>query len=416
MSLITPEQIKEKATRIWDNQRFLKAWLGGENVFPIEIPFKTPSGSELIWRFEEIRRWIQELRAQSKETLGHGYRIIEQEVQHRQLGPQRLPARIVIEGEADFLRLLAKQQAFARFQRLIQETRRRVPALEGYVSARPLKVLENDDSWGRILTVAEYFLTRPRPGAYLRQLDIPGVDTKFIESRLALVAEVLEAVLPAEAKAHDVKGLSNHGFERRFGLRHEQAMIRFRFLDEGLAPAGLRDLTVPLSEFEGMAHGVERVFITENKTNGICFPDVPGAMVIFGLGYGIQALAGVPWLKGMRIHYWGDIDTHGFAILSQLRGYFPQVRSMLMDRKTLLDHRLLWGQEPEDKRCLLELSNLDPWEQDLFSDLKGNGIGNRIRLEQERLPFQKVLDVVESLALEWANASDIDIEGFGRIA
>jgi hypothetical protein len=29
---------------------------------------------------------------------------------------------------------------------------------------------------------------------------------------------------------------------------------------------------------------LERVFITENEINGLAFPDVPGSLVIFGLG------------------------------------------------------------------------------------------------------------------------------------
>jgi hypothetical protein len=31
--------------------------------------------------------------------------------------------------------------------------------------------------------VLRWFVANPRPGVYLRQLDIPGVDTKFIEVR-----------------------------------------------------------------------------------------------------------------------------------------------------------------------------------------------------------------------------------------
>lgn len=42
---------------------------------------------------------------------------------------------------------------------------------------------------------------------------------------------------------------------------------------------------------------------------------------------------------------WGDIDTHGFAILDRLRRHFPQVRSMLMDRATLLAHEGQWVTE-----------------------------------------------------------------------
>ena len=29
------------------------------------------------------------------------------------------------------------------------------------------------------------------------------------------------------------------------------------------------------------------------------------------------------WLLEKEIYYWGDIDTHGFAIFNQLRGFLP---------------------------------------------------------------------------------------------
>nr|WP_221935062.1 Wadjet anti-phage system protein JetD domain-containing protein [Catenovulum sediminis] len=66
----------------------------------------------------------------------------------------------------------------------------------------------------------------------------------------------------------------------------------------------------------------------------MAFPPVNNAICIFGLGYGVQLLKEVNWLNQVAIYYWGDIDTHGFAILSQLRGYFPKVKSMLMDEAT----------------------------------------------------------------------------------
>jgi hypothetical protein len=70
----------------------------------------------------------------------------------------------------------------------------------------------------------------------------------------------------------------------------------------------------------------QRVFITENETNFLAFPEVADAIVVFGAGYGWEALARASWLHRCQLHYWGDIDTHGFAILDQLRGYFPARR------------------------------------------------------------------------------------------
>ncbi|MGI6299138.1 MAG: Wadjet anti-phage system protein JetD domain-containing protein [Saccharofermentanales bacterium] len=44
--------------------------------------------------------------------------------------------------------------------------------------------------------------------------------------------------------------------------------------------------------------------------------------MIFGAGYGFDHLASASWLNQKDIYYWGDIDTHGFAILNQLRRLF----------------------------------------------------------------------------------------------
>ena len=65
-------------------------------------------------------------------------------------------------------------------------------------------------------------------------------------------------------------------------------------------------------------------------------------MLIFGGGYAVSRVAGLPWLRDVPLYYWGDIDTHGFRILDLLRSRFPEVRSMLMDRATLLAHESHW--------------------------------------------------------------------------
>jgi hypothetical protein len=64
---------------------------------------------------------------------------------------------------------------------------------------------------------------------------------------------------------------------------------------------------------------------------------------------------------------WGDIDTHGFVILDRLRAMFPKVRSMLMDRETLLAHRGQWVTEPSQARDVL--TRLDAAETSLYQEL-----------------------------------------------
>jgi hypothetical protein len=94
------------------------------------------------------------------------------------------------------------------------------------------------------------------------------------------------------------------------------------------------------------------------------------------------------WLHDRRLFYWGDIDTHGFAILDQLRNHFPHARSFLMDRDTLMAHKSLWWREPRQE--IRDLPRLDPEEQALYDDLRYNRLRDQLRFEQERVGFDWV--------------------------
>lgn len=97
-----------------------------------------------------------------------------------------------------------------------------------------------------------------------------------------------------------------------------------------------QDLALDAESFARLDPKVARVFITENEINFLAFPPIENSLVIFGAGYGFEMLRKAEWLARCHIHYWGDIDTHGFAILDQLRSQFDHVESLLMDRDTLL--------------------------------------------------------------------------------
>jgi hypothetical protein len=100
------------------------------------------------------------------------------------------------------------------------------------------------------------------------------------------------------------------------------------------------------------------------------------------------------------VYYWGDIDTHGFAILSRLRAYLPQVRSLLMDEPTLLAFRPLWGRD-EKQHAAPELAQLTVEEQSLYAALR-EGAYKQVRLEQERVAWDfawpRVVQAVSSYA------------------
>ena len=174
--------------------------------------------------------------------------------------------------------------------------------------------------------------------------------------------------------------------------------MRFRILDPQLSLVSTgtdQDITLTREAFAGLDIAATRVFITENEINFLAFPPCPKAIVIFGAGYGFDNLVEARWLGTREIHYWGDIDTHGFAILNQLRRYFPHAQSLLMDRDTLLAHKEVWGVEPRQETA--DLQRLTPEEKMLYEDLGQNRWGDRVRLEQERIGFGFLEEALEKL-------------------
>ncbi len=399
--MLHPKDIKAKAQRLWDSGRLLRAWMGAEELFPWSLSLVPPRGGRLLEDFSAVASWKTAIEAGCKCSGGEGYRIEYLELEHRQLGRQRLPQRVVFDGPLDLAGYLGKSRDLGEFARLSRDIRRRFPSLQEWIAAQPLQVLQHARRWPQLLAVLAWFPAHPRPNLYLRELAIPGVDSKFIEGHRRLLWDLLERLLPEDAQELSVTGLARHGFERRFGLKYDQPLIRFRLLDPMPAArfGGLDDLSLPLAVFARLDPPCRRVFVTENKVNGLSFPPMADSLVIFGLGYGIEALGEVDWLEGKEIFYWGDLDTHGFAILSQLRGRFTGVRSLLMDRDTLMACRDVWGQEEPAKRFTGDPGHLSEVEAAMYRDLRDDVLGERVRLEQERIPFGRVKRVLDELKM-----------------
>ena len=396
MNWTGPHDLRRQLERRWDRGQLLAAHLTGEVLFPLPLVLKKPSPKTLEDEFDAVRQWIRSLRAGSKAQRGFGYDIEWQTVRHRVHGRNQMPAAIVIPTEEDALRMIGKVRAAQRFDALSQVTLGRYPALADWLARKPLTMLQHAEVWAEVLAVLDHFCDHPRPGLYLRQLDIPGVDSKFIEAHRGLLSALLDRVLPEGTIEHRATGAK--GFARRYGLRETPPLIRFRILDPVLYINGLSDLSVPPEQFCEVNLPVEQVFITENKINGLAFPETRGALVIFGLGYGLDRLKDIGWLQGVTIYYWGDIDTHGYAILNRLRGTFPDARSFLMDRDTLMAHRKLWGKEPATDRFQGELPRLLGPERAMFNDLQHDCLGDGVRLEQERIGYGWLQRALAALA------------------
>src|SRR5699024_11826752 len=103
--------------------------------------------------------------------------------------------------------------------------------------------------------------------------------------------------------------------------------------------SGLDDITAPISQLSGLPVSPRLVFVFENLETVLAMPAWPTAVAVHGSGYAVDAVARLAWIEGARVIYWGDLDSHGFAILNRLRAHLPDVESALMDEATLLDRK-----------------------------------------------------------------------------
>mgnify|MGYP000603757464 CR=1 FL=1 len=391
----TPTDLRQQVQRWWDKGLILSgltpsAQASGEAFFPRRLVLKTPTSSELTADFEAVRHWAQRLG-----EMPH-IRLVQREFRHRLFGNNALPAEAWLDTPESAIALIGKQKEARIFAQLVASTAVRQAALLDWLAKRPLRALELADLWEKLLDVVDWIKVHPRPGIYLRQMDIPGVHSKFVEAQRAVLGEWLDRVLPTECIDATATGVT--GFNQRYGFLDKPERVRFRYLDPACAPLPnllQADLTLDASTFARLSPAVDRVFITENEINFLAFPAVEKSLLIFGAGYGFSALADAHWLRDCPIHYWGDIDTHGFAILDELRSHFPRVESLLMDRKTLLASQGLWGEEamPINR----DLPHLRQDEQFLYNDLRDQLLGKNLRLEQERIAFHFLESALASL-------------------
>lgn len=380
----TSAELRAQVMRRWDQGELLAEIVAPGDLFPLRLSLRGPTSSDLSERFDEVRAWAAGLQQSA------GCRLVMREVRHRVIGQNSLPGEAWVDTLDDALRLVGKARDTRAYGALLAVTLQRQPALLPWLQRQPLRALALAEVWPQLLDVVVWLQAHPRPDIYLRQVDLPGIHSKFIEAQRGVLSELLDLTLPADAIDTMASGAAQ--FARRYGFRDKPLRVRLRFLDPE-HPAWVSgadaDYTVSQQAFARLAPDVRHVFITENEINFLAFPPAAGSLVVFGAGYGFEAIARAAWLQQCGLHYWGDIDTHGFAILDQLRAQFPHAQSFLMDHDTLLVHQAQWTLEPQPTQR--DLPRLNEAERRVYDDLRWRRLRDEpLRLEQERINFSRV--------------------------
>lgn len=373
--MITSAEIKKKALRKYTD--YLRNVAAGITFQQIEIPCNKKASDTIA----EYQREFYDIRSLSKEVKGYGYTIEWKTIKNKMLGTQDFPSKIMFETADDFERFLQKVKEVADFRKNVTLINGKFSKLQHWIEKYPQKVIDNSEDWNNILKVLDYFSKNPLPKLYIRELPIE-VHTKFVEQHKAVISELLDIVIEEYVDKNE------KDFEKRYGLRYDEPMVRMRLLDETLATSyfsGLDDITIPVSLFLKLKMSISMAYIVENKVNFLTFPPVAKSIVIWGKGYGVASIKDSELLKSTELVYWGDLDAQGFEILSQFRSYFARVKSLLMDKATFDKYFENDLGTPSKINAKL---NLTTEEEELYSYIKTNNY----RLEQEKIPQSYVVE------------------------
>lgn len=381
----TPDDIAARVRRRWDDGSLLRAYANGDSFVPIEVPLRGPKPSQVGEDIAAARDWVAALDAGRRGDLR--YSLQWQSIGGRQIGRNRLPVRAVVSSIEQACALLGVGNLVRRFDELLALAHQH-PRVREWVVEHPHRAFSLAPEMSQLVAAYVWLDDHRQSNRYLREISAPGVDTKFAERH----RPVLAAMLGVSSTAS--------GFLAGLGLRPKPRLVRLRPSPSlGFPGPTLTELAVRSEELAQLTVDPRVAVIVENEISYLSIDCPEDGVVIWGKGFEVDNVGRLRWLAEADILYWGDIDTHGFAILDRLRAWLPRARSVLMDRETLLAHRDRWV--TEDRSAKSVLTRLTPDERDLYSELVGDGLGERVRLEQERIDWQWVEQRLPGVNRAW---------------
>ncbi len=374
----TPADVAARVRRRWDDGSLLRWYASGVGFEPLRVGVRGPRASEVGDNLEAVRAWVADLDAGRRG--GARYELEWAAIGGRSIGRNSVPSHAVVSTFEQAWNLLGVGAQVRMFNELLAVAAAHA-ALGTWVAGNPLRAITLHADMPRLVAACTWLEASRDSGRYLREISAPGVDTKFVEQHRSVLAEVLG--VPSTVS----------GFVTALGLRSKPQLVRIR-ADSLLGLSALTELVFRVDELAALAMVPSRVLVVENEVTYLSVPVPAGGMVLWGRGFEVDRVGRLPWLSGVPVDYWGDIDTHGFAILDRLRAWLPQVRSVLMDRQTLMAHRDRWV--TEERPAASTLNRLDAVEQALYVDLVEGRLGDRVRLEQERIDWQWAVERLAS--------------------
>lgn len=390
-------------SRFLDNAKNYRSVLAGEVEFPLTLPLKPPkSAKDILAHTAHFQAFYQQWQALERSLANTACEVVWELKRFQSVAEQRLPVRLVVHDAAGLMRFIGSSayQQWQSSERLLHTVVTGIGATDS-VSLRTtlikhLATLEamSEDKLRLLLGVLPQLQAQMGRGEYLRALPVVGVDTKFIEQHGYLLEAILDVLHEGAISA--AGGLSS--WLACLEKPRDWLLVRPLCPKPLAALAGMSILRLSTETLWHMPLPAHNILIIENEQSCLALSHIPETIAVAGGGKNLSWL-GAEWLADKRVAYWGDIDSEGFAMLSQARTKVPQLKALMMDAATVERFAERMVEEPHSvfkaPECLLEA------EQHLFQNLR-RGVYQQGRLEQERLDS----DYIQQQVLAWAVAEE----------
>lgn len=396
--MITIEELKKKALQRYSD--FIDNYCNQtlNSFFPLIIPCNKGNPND---DFEKRSKELKEIHENSKNNGKKSYIYETAEVSSRTNGKQTVITKIYFDNRSDYLFFISKKSAFETLERAVSilndnlRTNLSKDEITTWIIRNNEKLSDTtvedgiDTYWKSICLCANWLYANPGSNLYLRTIPLE-VHSKFIENNQTIIHSLISSE----------KITKENSFIKQHGLSEKPSHIRFRFLDMTLLPEDFTPIEMILTSGDfnniykaAFMKDVKNIYIVENEMVYLTFPKVRNAICIWGHGFTAGQFKQFSWLNNYQLFYFGDLDEHGYEILSMFRIAFPGTKSICMNMDTLneFDRFRVEGEVLTGEHIPTKLT-----EDEMLGFMTLRNDKKRNRLEQERISQGWIMNSLSS--------------------
>lgn len=353
--------------------------------FPLRLYLEPPvKDAEVKGSKEDFRRFCEEWK--QKFAAGH-VDFLEKDVPG--MGKVEVPIHLVFNSVEEVSAWAGKLIEFRCSKKRMHVIYDRIPSL--FESALKLiGTISNlsDTDFECLIGVSKWILQHKNSEPVLiRQLPVRGVDTRWFEINRPLLLDFLQEELNLDPVRKDL---------RQFSLMPPPPMLTVVLLDHVLKnkSGGLSIIASTTEDLGLLQIKPHKVIFIDDLDTAISLHNTPGAVAVVLDRRYIAEYAKIGWIAGAgKTQYLGNIDTQSFAILHNLRVFFPAIQNLTLNDQIFNLYKDIWTFD-DDKPLEYLPDNLTADEARMCLAMQEGYYGEGARMDLQRIPLADVVSLI----------------------